>query len=52
MNGYILLAFHKWMIKSGWKLHSSGEYWFRGDEWPPKQEDMATDEELLKQFLL
>ena len=45
----IALAFHKWMIKNKWKLHSSGEYYFVDDgQWPPNK--ILTEKELLAKF--
>lgn len=45
----IALAFHNWMIKNKWQLHSSGQYYFVDDgTWPTNK--TKTEEELLSEF--
>lgn len=44
-------AFHNWMTKHGWTLHSSNEFWFRithPNQWPP--EESLTEDLLWKKF--
>ena len=52
MCRHIVLAFHNWMIKECWHLHSSGEYYYQNKRdflaWPP--EATATEDELLNMF--
>lgn len=34
----IALAFHNWMIKNRWQLHSSGQYYYVNDgTWQPAE---------------
>lgn len=45
------LAFHKWMIETGWKEHSSGRYYYRSKDyhqWPP--DETCEESELLDKY--
>ena len=45
------LNFHHWMLREGWRLHSSGQYYYKDKgEWPPKQEDVKSEQELLDYY--
>jgi hypothetical protein len=34
-----------------WQPHSSGEMWFRGDQWPPREEDVREGDSLASEYL-
>lgn len=48
MNYPAIFAFIKWLRDNDWHEHSSKEYWYKGQSWPP--DDWATEEDLFKKF--
>ena len=43
-----IMSFVRWIQMNGWKEHSSKEYWYKGENWPPEQ--TANDKELFEMF--
>jgi len=43
-----IMQFVKWIQRNKWTEHSSGDYWCKGDKWPP--EKTVTETELFEMF--
>ena len=45
----LAFKFHEWVLRNVWQKHSSGEYYYKGRSWPPKE--VATEKELFQIFI-